>query len=180
MRVALHLIPVLLLFPALFSSLSVTANDDDDSFIHQFKHKIAHLGISLPHNTFSSFLLLLWVLSYDIALSYWSRSAESVLAESIRNLNEKIDYIEQREKRIDDMSQKILHLQSVLSTLKVCFRLQPQFFKHVQFGEYEPGKWCVCVTCICISQEDSLLADERLNALEEEVHIFFLCFFFFC
>lgn len=107
MRVALHVIPVLLLFPALFSSLSafsVTANDDDgDSFIHQFKLKIAHL--------------------------------ESVLAESIQNLNEKIDYIEQREKRIDDMSLKILHLQSVLSTLK----------------------------------EHSLLADERLNALEEEV-----------
>lgn len=31
----------------------------------------------------------------------------------------------------------------------------------------------MCVTCICVSQEDSLLADERLNALEEEVHIFF-------
>lgn len=36
----------------------------------------------------------------------------------------------------------------------------------------------MCVTFICISQEHSLLADERLNALEDEVHIFFLCSFF--
>ncbi|KAL6206626.1 hypothetical protein ACLB2K_023874 [Fragaria x ananassa] len=117
MRVVLHLIPLLFLFPAFFPSLSQTtcsaqhttttaANDDDSSVVyqlHQFKLRIADL--------------------------------ESVLAESVRNLNERVDQIQQREKRIDDMSQKIHRLQSVLSSLK----------------------------------EDSLLADERLNALEQEV-----------
>ncbi|KAM5588141.1 hypothetical protein ABKV19_006542 [Rosa sericea] len=91
MRVAaVHLIPLLFLFPAFFPSLSETTTDDESSSVvsqlHQFKLKVAHL--------------------------------ESVLAESVRNLNERVDQIEQREKRIDDMSQKIHHLQSVLSTLK--------------------------------------------------------------
>ena len=63
-------------------------------------------------------------------------SAESVLAESVRNLNERVDQIQQREKRIDDMSQKIHRLQSVLSSLKVSFH----FFDLVQFSSYEHGK----------------------------------------
>ncbi|CAL9014815.1 unnamed protein product [Prunus brigantina] len=99
MRLLIHLIPFLSLFPALFSSLfalsqttcsphHINDNDDNSSLcqLHQFQLKIDHL--------------------------------ESVLAESIQNLTEKIDRIEEREKRIDDMAQKIHHLQSVLSTLK--------------------------------------------------------------
>ncbi|ONI19895.1 hypothetical protein PRUPE_3G304000 [Prunus persica] len=99
MRLLIHLIPFVSLFPALFSSLfapsqttcsphHINDNDDNSSLcqLHQFQLKIDHL--------------------------------ESVLAESIQNLTEKIDRIEEREKRIDDMAQKIHHLQSVLSTLK--------------------------------------------------------------
>ncbi|CAL8142725.1 unnamed protein product [Prunus armeniaca] len=99
MRLLIHLIPFLSLFPALFSSLFALSqttcsphhiNDNDDNSsrcqLHQCQLKIDRL--------------------------------ESVLAESIQNLTEKIDRIEEREKRIDDMAQKIHHLQSVLSTLK--------------------------------------------------------------
>ncbi|XP_050371305.1 uncharacterized protein LOC126789243 [Argentina anserina] len=116
MREAIHLIPLLFLFfPAFFPSLSqstnpaqpATADDDDDSSV---VYQLHQFKLRIAH-------------------------LESVLAESVVNLNERVDQIEKREQRIDDMSHKIHHLQSVLSTLK----------------------------------GDSLLADQRLNALEEEV-----------
>lgn len=118
---SVHLIPLLFLFPAFFSSslfvLSETTcspsrtpdgggrDGSSLSQLHQFNLKIARL--------------------------------ESILAESVQNLSEKIVRIEEREKRIDEMSQKIHHLQSVLSALK----------------------------------GDSIRADVRINALEEEVRI---------
>ncbi|KAL6201412.1 hypothetical protein ACLB2K_025126 [Fragaria x ananassa] len=89
MRAVLPLIPLLFLFPAFFSSLSqttTTANDDDDYSVVYQLHQ------------------------FKLRIA----DLESVLAESVQNLNERVDQIQQREKRIDDMSQKIHHLQSVL------------------------------------------------------------------
>ncbi|EOY28168.1 hypothetical protein QUC31_012884 [Theobroma cacao] len=62
---------------------------------------------------------------------------ESVLEESVQNMNAKTLYLKEREKLLEEMADKITYLQSTLSSLK----------------------------------DDSLLADERLKDLEEEVRL---------
>lgn len=62
---------------------------------------------------------------------------ESILEESIKKVNGKSIYIEEHENVIDDMTNKIHHLQSLLSKIK----------------------------------DDSSRAEERLNALEEEIRL---------
>lgn len=47
--------------------------------------------------------------------------AEAVLEENIKTLNAKTLYLEDREKLIDEMGQKIHDLQSSLLDIKVCF-----------------------------------------------------------
>lgn len=59
-------------------------------------------------------------------------NAESVLEETNKNLKERELYLEECEKRMNEMSDKIHHLQSTLSTMKV-FPLPVSIFSSICF-----------------------------------------------
>lgn len=129
------LLPVLLLLP---TSLSVSAQTQPNyhyaSQISQINLKIAHLGNHSPLNTSSyvrcayicfffvyRFPFYVWELFFVLLrfIRWNNLNAESVLEESNTRLKERDAHLEECERRMNELSEKIHHLHSTLSAMKV-------------------------------------------------------------
>jgi len=124
-------LPYLLLLLLLHASLSVSAQPIQHE-INQINVKISHLGdfqstfYFILSTSLSVLYLLLLCVSVAILCFFLhfilrnNFNAESVIEETNKRLKESDVYLEECDKRINELSEQIHHLQSTLSTMKVC------------------------------------------------------------